>query len=169
MLKLLKRKSGTQMAEESAAMTVGDYFSKNVSVVGTDATIEKAIKRMVKDKANSVVVVNNKRERKVKGMFSLQDVISLIVPDSYENVESLAAFSSPDMLGEELSKIKGKRVSTCMTSNVLTLKPADSVSKAVSILALRKIRQAPVVDDSKKLIGYISRGHVKRAIVDLLK
>ena len=51
-----------------------------------------------------------------------------------------------------------------MTTDVLTLRPSDTVDAAARALAERGVGGAPVVDDDGRLVGIVSRGDLVRAI-----
>lgn len=156
------------MAEESSHMTVGQYYKKkSVTAVPTDS-VEDVLKVMVKNNAASAVIVKSKDNPKVVGIVSLQDVVEKLVPDYLEVDSNLASFQSADMLGVELNKLRNKPVKKIMTSKVVTVKTTDSISKATILMAAKVVRQLPVVDEKGVSIGYISRGVVQKAILDLL-
>ena len=157
------------MAEESSHMTVGQYYKKKCVTVLPAHTVEEVLQEMVKNNAASAVVVKSNENQKVIGIVSLQDLIEKLVPDYLEVDSNLASFQSADMLGVELNKLRGKPVKKVMTSKVVTVKTSDSISKAMILMAAKIVRQLPVVDEKGIALGYISRGLVQKAILDLLK
>ena len=57
------------------------------------------------------------------------------------------------------------KVRDIMHTEVVTLRPTDTLDVADDIMALGRIRHLPVVDESQKLIGLVSRKDVVRASV----
>ncbi|PIR75081.1 MAG: hypothetical protein COX82_00375 [Candidatus Magasanikbacteria bacterium CG_4_10_14_0_2_um_filter_41_10] len=55
-----------------------------------------------------------------------------------------------------------------MTKDVQTIKQHGSLMKAVTMLSKFHIRQLPVVDDTGKLVGYLNRTDIKRAVGKVL-
>lgn len=53
------------------------------------------------------------------------------------------------------------RVAKWMTAKPITLKPADSVTRAIEVMKERKIRRIPIVSDMGKLVGIVSDRDLK--------
>lgn len=53
-----------------------------------------------------------------------------------------------------------KTVAEIMTADPITVSPKTSLQEAIQILAEKKIRRLPVVNDESKLIGIITQGDV---------
>lgn len=63
-------------------------------------------------------------------------------------------------LGADRDGALAGAVSTCMSSEVFTCKPSDSIDSLMSMMTDRRIRHLPVVDANGKLAGMISIGDV---------
>jgi len=57
----------------------------------------------------------------------------------------------------------GRAVSSCMSGDVITCRPGDSIDSLMSMMTDRRIRHLPVVDDNDMLAGIISIGDVVKA------
>ncbi len=53
-----------------------------------------------------------------------------------------------------------RAVDSCMSSDVVTCRPADSIDALMASMTERRIRHLPVVDDNSQLAGMISIGDV---------
>ena len=53
------------------------------------------------------------------------------------------------------------RVAKWMTPKVFTLKPSDSVMRAIDVMKEKKIRRIPIVSDTGKLVGIVSDRDLK--------
>ncbi|HLQ82776.1 MAG TPA: CBS domain-containing protein [Pseudogracilibacillus sp.] len=51
----------------------------------------------------------------------------------------------------------GHYVQTVMTEDVTTINPEDDIESAASILVRNKVKRLPVVDETGKLVGIVSR------------
>ena len=54
--------------------------------------------------------------------------------------------------------LRDLRASTCMASQVVTCRPADSAVDVARLMAEHRVRRIPVTDDSGRLIGIVSLG-----------
>jgi CBS domain-containing protein len=54
----------------------------------------------------------------------------------------------------------GRTVSSAMSSDVVTCRPADTVDELMALMTARRFRHVPVVDDDGSLIGIVSIGDV---------
>ncbi|KAF5842445.1 hypothetical protein DUNSADRAFT_7054 [Dunaliella salina] len=68
-----------------------------------------------------------------------------------------------------LQKGTGKKVQEVMTKNPVTVRGNTNINDATSILLTKKIRRLPVVDESGKLIGLISRANVVNVVLEQWK
>ncbi|OGH82238.1 MAG: hypothetical protein A3F93_01620 [Candidatus Magasanikbacteria bacterium RIFCSPLOWO2_12_FULL_34_7] len=137
-----------------------------VNTLSPDDTFAEAIKKMLEAKTNGMVVVN--KDFKIEGILSSWDLIQYLVPDYLEEDKHLASFESADVFAKRALEIKDEPVSKFMTKSVHTCNSSDSLMEAAIILSEFKIRQLPVVDENNKLVGYINRTDIKRAIGDVL-
>lgn len=57
-------------------------------------------------------------------------------------------------------------ISKIMHSNIIKLKPEDTLSKAIDIMNDNKINGAPVVDDDGNLVGMIVKADIYRFLME---
>lgn len=145
--------------------TVAEYMQSDVVSVTAKSTIREAVELMLKTNTNSLVVVDE--QSRVVGMLSSIDVIHFVVPDYLEDDKHLAAFEARDVFAERVQEIGGQPVHKSMSANVHTIKSSHTLIEAATLLAEHRINQLPVVDDDGKLVGYIGRTNVKKAIGDV--
>lgn len=145
---------------------VSEYMNKNVVVIPLNSKIRDAFELMIKRGTNGLVVVDERGG--VAGILSSRDLISYVIPDYLENDKHLASFESADVFEERLKTVADELISVCMTKKVYTIHPERSLMEAATLLAEYKVRQLPVVDNDMKLVGYINRTDIKRAIGEML-
>lgn len=145
--------------------TVAEYMQTDVVSVPRTATIREAIAIMLKTNTNSLVVVDERG--RVVGMLSSIDVIAYVVPDYLEQDKHLAAFESRDVFAQRVQEVGQRPVTESMSHSVHTIQPTHTLIEAVTLLAEHRINQLPVVDEHGKLIGYIGRTNIKKAIGDV--
>lgn len=145
--------------------TVAEYMQTDVVSISHTATLRESIKLMVEKNINSLVVVD--QASKVVGMLSSIDVISFVVPDYLEEDKHLAAFESRDVFAERVQEIGNEPITKSMSAQVKTIKASHTLIEAATLLSEHRINQLPVVDEAGKLVGYIGRSSIKKAIGDV--
>ncbi|PJC38890.1 hypothetical protein CO044_02550, partial [Candidatus Peregrinibacteria bacterium CG_4_9_14_0_2_um_filter_38_9] len=114
-----------------------------------------------------IVIIDN--ENKVAGILSSWDLIQYLVPDYLEEDKHLASFETGDTFSTRIDELENDSIMNFASKKVHTIKKTHSIMEAAALLSEFHIRQLPVVDDENKLIGYLNRTDVKKAIGDVLK
>jgi CBS domain-containing protein len=66
-----------------------------------------------------------------------------------------------------LNKTHGKTVGEVMTPSPLVVREMTNLEDAAKVLLDTKFRRLPVVDDTGKLVGLLTRGNVVRAALEM--
>ena len=91
-------------------------------------------------------------------------MVKKALPDIAEIMSSPGGLEdSGYIFSEKGGQLAQELVDDHMVREVVTLRPDDSLIKAASTMALKKMRRLPVVKDGK-LVGTISRGDVCKAV-----
>lgn len=109
--------------------------------VPTTATVADAIRAMDERKVGSVMIPN--ADGSPAGIFTERDVLNLCA----EGRTDFAKMS----------------IRPCMTCDMTTGKPGDTVSEVLAIMTAKRFRHMPVVDDGGKMIGVVSIGDLVKA------
>lgn len=112
-------------------MVLKDIMQKKVVTISPDATIRDCAKKMKDFKVGYIVVTNSES---VKGCVTDRDLVLW-----------LASGKNPDET----------RVDSIMQSHVITATPDTDVFEASKLMARKKIRRLPIIENSK-LQGLIS-------------
>lgn len=154
------------MMIKNTVYRVKDWMQTDVMTISPNATFTQAVATMVTGHTNGLVVAE---KGIVHGILSSMDLIRHLVPDYLEEDKHLAAFESGDQFVTRISEIKNDSVKKFMTRDVHTIKSSHTLMEAAILLSEFNIRQIPVVDDAHKLVGYINRTDIKKAIADILE
>lgn len=150
----------------SKKYVVEKYMSKRPVTVIRENTLKEAVEKMIQARTNGLVVVDE--NKKVVGILSSWDIIQYIVPDYLEDDKHLATFEAADMFEKRVKEVADVPVSKFMTAKVHSTKPHHSIMEAATLLSEFHIRQLPVVDENRVLLGYINRTDIKKAVGDVL-
>ncbi|MDS4030857.1 MAG: CBS domain-containing protein [Candidatus Contendobacter sp.] len=109
--------------------------------VPTTATVADAIRAMTEHKVGSVMIPN--ADGSPAGIFTERDVLNLCA----EGRTDFAKMS----------------IRPCMTCDMTTGKPGDTISEVLAVMTTKRFRHMPVVDEDGKLIGVVSIGDLVKA------
>jgi len=141
---------------------------RHVPTIARNGTLGEAIKILLKEQVNGLIVVDDKNPSKVAGIIASRDVVSMVVPDYLEAYRMLANFEPRDMFVKRVKEVEQEPVENFMTENVHVVREDDSLMKLVTLLCEHGIQQLPVVDTNGNLTGYISRTDIKQALSDAM-
>lgn len=114
----------------------------DLHTVGRDATVAEAVRTMNEARVGAVAVMDNGR---LAGIFTERDVLRRVV-ESHRNADETP-------------------VSEVMTSDVVVIKPTDTVQHAMVLVNTRNCRHLPVMDGDT-LVGMVSVRDLIGAVVD---
>lgn len=124
---------------------IKDIFSKDhdrkVLSVSPKDTVYKAIQRMAKNEAGSVIVLD---DEKIVGIFTERDYMNNII---------LRGLSS-----------KRTKIEKVMTKKLAFIRTGDTVEKGLAIMNSKKCRHLPVCEEGE-LHGVVSLGELVRVII----
>jgi len=109
--------------------------------VPATATVADAIQAMTEHRVGSVMVPN--ADGSPAGIFTERDVLRLCA----EGRTDFAKMS----------------IRPCMTCEMTTGKPGDTVSEVLIVMTAKRFRHMPVVNDEGKMIGVVSIGDLVKA------
>ncbi|MEU5893677.1 CBS domain-containing protein [Streptomyces sp. NPDC047461] len=134
---------------------VSDVMTRDVATVSRDAAFKDIVRIMQDRKVSALPVVDG--GRRVLGIVSEAD---LLPKEEFRN-------SDPDRYTQlrrlpDLAKAGSLTAGELMTSPVLTVLPGETLAQAARTMARARVKRLPVVDESGRLEGVVSRA-------DLLK
>ena len=117
------------------SMDISRLMTKNVEVVGPDATLQEAARKMKDIDVGSLPVCNG---RKLLGMLTDRDV----------TIRAVAEGRDP----------KQTKVKDVMTADVVYGRTSQAVHEIAEMLASHQIRRLPIVNDDNELVGIVALG-----------
>lgn len=140
---------------------------REVKTISDGATFFDALKKMIKERTNSLVVVDD--GGRVVGMVNTGEMIREVVPDYLEEDNAITAhFADREMFMEDVKKAKDVPIKKFMISDVATVDAEDSLMEVAVIAISNRQLRIPVVDENKKPVGLITRTEIKQVIGDIL-
>jgi CBS domain-containing protein len=118
----------------------------DVFTISGERTVHEAVRELNRHRIGALVVTG--AGGRVEGIVSERDVLH-------------AAAGTWDDTGEARERLRDRRVSELMTTEVIVATPDDDLDYAMGIMTQNRIRHLPVVADGR-LVGIVSIGDVVR-------
>jgi len=122
------------------ALTAKDIMTKRVVTVSPCTTVKEFTELLAAKKISGVPVVDE--QKRVIGIATEADV---------------------------LAHPGAKTVEEIMTKRVISVKPDTPVEEIAKLLAKKKIKRVPVIDEKGKLVGIVSRADIVKAFAGKYK
>jgi len=139
---------------------------KWVNTITPEKTVADAVKQMVDNKTNSMIVVDE--EEKPVGIVSSHLLIKAVVPEYLKDDPTYSKYGAEgtfDKYGEKAKDIKIKEI---MTNGFHKLSADDAMIEAAAYASKGVRRIIPVVNDEGKLVGAITRTCIKNALHNVI-
>jgi CBS domain-containing protein len=146
--------------------TVAEVMTHDPIVVNPDTPLEEAIKILAERRISGLPVVDS--AGKLVGILSEGDLMwreSGVTPPPYIMVlDSVIYLENPARYQRELHKALGQTVGEVMSDRPQSIKPEKSLQDAAKLMHDKGVHRLPVVDDTDKVTGVLTRGDVIRAM-----
>ncbi|MDO9632392.1 MAG: DUF190 domain-containing protein [Humidesulfovibrio sp.] len=150
----------TVAATFHCSMRVRDVMTGDVVSVSPDTPLPQVLDLLLARGIKAVAVTEG---RKIVGMITGGD---LLMRAGMAFRLSLYVELPAEMRGEEARKlsVQGKTAQDVMSGQLVTVNIRATVSEAAALMAARKLKRLPVVDDAGDLVGIVSRIDILRTI-----
>ncbi len=149
------------MVIDGKTTTIEDIMRQPV-IIGNDATLHDVLKKMIAQKTNSLMVVDD--EQKLVGVVNAGSVIARVIPDYLEDDTIAARFATEEMFKEEVNKSCDVLVTEFMNEQPNTVKIGSSIMEAAIFALSKKQVRVPVVDGEYRVVGLLTRTEFKQVI-----
>jgi CBS domain-containing protein len=150
-----------------ADIAVTDIMTADVIAVPTTADVVEVARLMVQHDITGVPVVEGGR---VVGLITDADMVSREIdvdPPAYGTFLD-AIFRLPwDKSDEELRHVLATTAGELMSKPAITIRSSASVRDAANLMYKRGVNPLPVLDDTGRMVGIISRSDIIRLIAEV--
>lgn len=148
-------------------MLLKDIYNANPRTIISNTLIKDALTRMVTDRLNGYLVVDE--NGKLKGILSLQDIAAATVPKQFQqNIHMAAAMYREGMFKEACKAIQDKPVSSIMRRKFTTVSLDANVMVVAADFLQNDLYIVPVIEKGN-LIGVVTRSQIKKALLESMK
>lgn len=153
---------------DEGVILVGSAMNRNPGFVLKSATIREALLEIAKTDTSGIPVVDE--SSKVVGYISDGDIMAYLGKDDKSVMDPalfMYRFVDDENLQSRLNALLGKNVMELGAKRVISVESTMELEEACHVLAERRIKKVPVVDDGK-LVGALSRRNVIHGVISLV-
>ncbi|MBE9046386.1 CBS domain-containing protein [Pleurocapsales cyanobacterium LEGE 10410] len=148
------------------ATSIKDVMVINPITVKPSDSVETVLKVLEEKHISGLPVVDD--ENKVVGVVSEADLLfkekPIRMPLYLTLLDSIIYLEPLDKFKQQLKKSLGVLVEDVMSSNPITITPDAPVSQAAELMLNQRINRLPVVDQTERLVGIITRNDLLKAL-----
>jgi len=133
-------------------LKVGDIMTRKVIIIPYGKTMQDVAKIMKKHEIGSVIVVEDSKSKRARGIITERDVMHKVL-----------------LKGKDPYKTKVEEV---MSKPLRVIKAETSVEDAANAMRDNKIKRLPVVSSDNELVGLVSEGDIMKIfplVIDLIE
>ena len=144
-------------------------MSRSVVTVNPDTPVMDVVKALDENQISAVPVVSADR---VVGVLSEGDLILKVAHSDMKMARYWRAMlngSSNDaarQLAADLDRAVGQTARDLMTAPAITIDPKATIAEAARMMHARHLKRLPVVDESGRLVGIVSRSDLIKAMAE---
>ena len=150
----------------TADLTVGQVMTAPPLTVAPDTPLQEAVQLLATRKISGLPVVD--ASGAAVGELSETDLMWQVsgasLPAYVMLLDSVVYLGNPARYGQELHKALGQTVADVMTRKVTLVRSQDGLQQAAKLMHDKQIRRLLVVDDSRRVIGILTRGDIVRQL-----
>lgn len=146
-------------------MRVRDIMTTAVVTVTPETSVKDLLQLWHQHPFSGFPVVEGDR---LVGVVTESDLVyrdrPLKAPAFFTLLDAVIPLESPQHLRDEINKTVGNHVRDLMSHPPITLGPEASVAEAAAKMTEQRINRLPIVDETGKLLGLLSRTDIIRTL-----
>jgi len=144
-------------------MKVRDVMHNPVLTLAYDTPYEEAANFLLEKNIKGCPVVNDNGD--VIGMISDKDLYRVLFPFYRSFYESPELYTDPEKRESKIEEIRKNPIERFMTREIVSVTPDTAIMSVGAIMLARGINRMPVMDESGKLVGIVTRGDIYKTII----
>ena len=147
-------------------MKVKDLMTQDPVVLGPEATLEEAARRILETRYGGFPVVDG--EGRLLGVVQVEELLPHPENVPFSDVEALQLFGEwvdEDALAEIYRRYQRTPVKAVMLTEIPKVHPEDPLGKALKVVLTTDLRHLPVVDEEGKVVGILTRSDFLKLIL----
>lgn len=130
--------------------------------VDTETTLRELWKTIFKSHVNAVPVVDKKQ--KLLGIITKDDILKLLYPDYEDLIEDFFSITDFEEMEKRIEALGKKKAQHIMCKRVVYAREDLPIMRALSRMIVRNFDQLPVLSESDKVVGMVTKGDIFYAL-----
>ncbi len=133
-------------------LKVGDIMTKKVIIIPYGKDMQEAAKMMKRHEIGSVIIVEDEKGRKARGIITERDIIHKVISKKKNPYDTT--------------------VEEVMSKPLRVIKAETTIEEAAQAMRDNRIKRLPVVNNENELVGLISEGDIMKIfplVIDLIE
>lgn len=135
-----------------------------------DCTISDVVRMLAVNEVSSMPVVDE--GGKVVGFISDGDIMGAIAQHRAHAIftggDASMLYFDDQSLEQRVDGLKGRNVMDFATRKVVCARPDQSIARVAALLAKKKFKKLPVVDDDGTLVGVVRRSAITKYLFNII-
>ncbi len=157
------RAGGQIEAKGGFKMKVKEIMTKEVTTISADMEVKEALDLLQRMCISGLPVVGVDGE--LVGMFTEKEVLGRILPSYINKVGSFIYDENPKSTKKKFAELNTMKVGSIMRKEMVTTREDITLCEATRVMLTQNARRLPVLDDSGRLVGIVSRGDIVKAFI----
>ena len=155
------------MPKSLAEIKVQDIMTTKIQAAQPQDGVLDVAKTMLDRDFNGIPIVD--ADNKLVGMITMKELLDkkgLYLPTAVKFLSGLKVLHSKDApdVDRRLRKLRGLKISQIMKREPFSILPGISLERAAEAFLIHRAEVLPVVDESKNLLGVLSKYDILRAL-----
>ena len=134
------------------------------------STISDVVRMLAENEVTSMPVVDERKQ--VVGFISDGDIMGAIAQHRARTIftggDASMLYFDDQTLEQRIDGLKDRNVMDFATRKVVCARPEQSIARVADMLAKKKFKKLPVIDDEGKLVGVIRRSAITKYICNVI-
>ena len=135
-----------------------------------NSTISDVVRMLAENEVTSMPVIDERKQ--VVGFISDGDIMGAIAQHRARTIftggDASMLYFDDQTLEQRIDGLKDRNVMDFATRKVVCARPDQSIARVADMLAKKKVKKLPVVDDEGKLVGVIRRSAITKYIFNVI-
>ena len=155
---------------EAEGVPVSEIMIREPFTCAADATISEVVRILAQNNVSSLPVVDEKNQ--VVGFISDGDIMGAIAQHRAHTIftggDASMLYFDDQSLEQRIDRLKDRSVMDFATRKVVCARPDQSIARVAALLAKKKFKKLPVVDEEGKLVGVVRRSAITKYLFSLI-
>lgn len=139
-------------------MRVEELMNKKVVTVSPRTSFATIWEIIFKKGIHGLPVVD--KDNTLIGIIAEEDLLAKLYPSYQEYVDDFQSAADFEEMEGNIGELKRLRARDVMNKTIFLTYPKKPILQALSKMIVRQVRQLPVIDEKRKLIGIITKGDI---------